>query len=677
MTTGITATDDRAPLRPGPTTAGLEALLAAHEDEAFSPAGLAALDEREEFPGRAVRVLDDAGLAAHYVLTPDSDVTETVRLLRAVARRDLTVAIAHGKTFLGAVPVWLAGSPEQTTELAERVRAGAPVCWGLTERDHGADLFACELAAVAEPVTNGDPEAGAAATGGRKGGGAAGRGDADAASRTGAGARTGAGEGARTGAGEGARTGAGEGARTGAGEGGGTEAGGAAEARAEVEGRAEAEVGSGARADSGAGAEGGVLPGSRAGGLGWRLDGEKWLINNATRSAFACVLARTDPAGGPRGFSLFLVDKRRLSAGAWRDLPKVRTHGIRGADISGFVLDGARLPPDALVGAVGDGIPVVLTSLQLTRIACGALSLGAADHALRLARDFAVERELYGRRLADVPHVRRVLGRAATAALIAEAVALLAARSVHTLPGELSVVSAICKAFVPTRTQETLTSLGELLGVRGFLTSPPGGGFAKLERDHRICAIFDGSTAVNRAALLHQLPRLGRQLRRRRGDADAVRATADLTAALPAFDRGRLSLLSVTGCSVVQALPDAADRAGHEGPPELAALADRLLGELASLEADSVAFVPVAGGLPSAAFDLAARYERAYAATACLLLWLENPALRQGRPGADALWPRACLAALLGEEDPEVLDAMAEVLLDRTTPVFTLLGGAA
>ncbi|MFJ2609304.1 MULTISPECIES: acyl-CoA dehydrogenase family protein [unclassified Streptomyces] len=584
------------------TAAALEARLVAHEADAFAPDLLAALDENEEFPAEAVRVLDEAGLPAHYVLTPDADVSETVRLLRSVARRDLTVAIAHGKTFLGTVPVWLAGTPEQTADLAGRVRAGSPVCWGLTERDHGADLFASELTATAEDTQQ---------------------------------------------------------------------------------------------------------------GRSWRLSGEKWLINNATRADLACVLARTDPAGGGRGFSLFLVDKTRLPHGSWRDLPKVRTHGIRGADISGFTLDDAPLPADALVGAEGDGIPVVLTSLQLTRIACGALSLGAADHALRLAREFTTGRELYGRRLADIPHVRRILGQAAAAALTAEAVVLLAARSVHTLPGELSVTSAIAKAFVPTLTQTTLSSLAELLGVRGFLTSPPGGGFAKLERDHRICAIFDGSTAVNRAALLHQLPRLGRKLRRRQADHDAVRATADLTAAPPAFDRERLALLSVTGCSLVQSLPDTAARVRSSATPELTSLLDRLGTELALLEAESTAFVPTAGGLPSTAFTLAERYERLYAAAACLALWDANSALRTGPLGENALWLRACLTTLVGDDEntpsadadsataqhapdcgpvnsaapgpgsgpdlpdtpaPDLFDALAAVLLERTAPEFTLLG---
>ncbi|MCX5426031.1 acyl-CoA dehydrogenase family protein [Streptomyces sp. NBC_00078] len=560
------------------TTADLENLLAAHEDDVFSPGALAELDDREEFPDGAVRFLDDAGLPAHYVLLQDGDFSETVRLLRAVARRDLTVAVAHGKTFLGAAPVWVAGTPEQAARLAERVGAGEPVCWGLTERDHGADLLASEFAAVAGT-------------------------EGDAADGTG-------------------------------------------------DGR----------------------------GSGWRLTGEKWLINNATRSTLACVLARTDPAGGGRGFSLFLVDKNRLPGNSWRNLPKVRTHGIRGADISGFALDDVPVPADALIGERGDGIAVVLKTLQLTRVACTALSLGAADHALRLARDFATGRELYGRRLAGVPHVRRILGRAAAAALTAEAVSVLSVRSVHALPGELSVISALTKAYIPTRTQETLTSLGELLGVRGFLTSPPGGGFAKLERDHRICAIFDGSTVVNRAALLNQMPRLARQLSRRRADTEGLRAAADLTAAPPPFDRDRLTVLSVTGCSAVQALPDLTARLREQGPPQAVPLTERLLTEVDRMRTESAGFVPVAGGLPSSAFGIAEAYERAYAAAACLLLWLENPSLRTGRLGADGLWLRACLTALLGEDGEEgtaVLDALADVVLDAPAEDFTLWGGAA
>ncbi|MEE3918904.1 hypothetical protein V2I01_12200 [Micromonospora sp. BRA006-A] len=70
-----------------------------------------------------------------------------------VARRDLTTAIGHGKTFLGAASVW-ARSPRDEADLAQAralagtVLAGVPVCWALTEPGHGSDLLGGEVAAV-------------------------------------------------------------------------------------------------------------------------------------------------------------------------------------------------------------------------------------------------------------------------------------------------------------------------------------------------------------------------------------------------------------------------------------------------------------------------------------------------------------------------------------------------
>ncbi|MFI5735094.1 acyl-CoA dehydrogenase [Kribbella sp. NPDC051587] len=476
----------------------------------WSRRSIAELDARDELPTAALAHLDALGVPSVYQLDQESSFTVAIDTLRVIAAHDLTAAIAHGKTFLGAAPVWVAGSLEQTAAMARRVSAGVPVCLALTERGHGADLLAGEMAAVAGPD-------------------------------------------------------------------------------------------------------------------GWRLSGEKWLINNASRAGFGSVLART--GDGPRGLTMFLVER----SDAWHNLPKVRTHGIRGADISGFTLAGTLGEP---IGEVGDGLPVVLKTLQLTRIACTALSLGAGDHALQLAREFALSRVLYGRRLATLPHARRLIGRVAACLLLAEAVSTTASRSVHALPGELSVISPIAKAFVPTIVHEALADVASLLGARAFLTSAPGNGYAKLDRDHRICAIFDGSTAVNRAALAAQFPRLSRSAGRQ---ADGLSTVTDAAMPLQSFDRSRLTLSSRTGCSLVQACQ------------EIAADREALLTQMAG-------FVPVAA-LPESAFELAARYERLYAAASCHAL------ARNGDPKWTAAALRGCMAVLETRTDDEAFEALADGVL--------------
>jgi len=168
----------------------------------FSYARCGALDDREEFPVEICRELDLLGLPGHYVPAEYGGALESyeqaLQLMRAVARRDVTVAVAHGKTFLGAVSVWVGGSREQAGRLAAQVLDGTVVSWGLTERDHGSDLLAGEVVAV--PTAD-----------------------------------------------------------------------------------------------------------------GYRVSGEKWLINNANRGRLVCLLARTGEAGDARGFSLLLIDKAGIA----------------------------------------------------------------------------------------------------------------------------------------------------------------------------------------------------------------------------------------------------------------------------------------------------------------------------------------------------------------------------
>jgi hypothetical protein len=389
-----------------------------------------------------------------------------------------------------------------------------------------------------------------------------------------------------------------------------------------------------------------------------------------------CVLARTEPAGGPRGFSMILVDKRRLPARTFHCLPKELTHGIRGADISGISFQDADVPAEALVGKPGEGIELVLKALQFTRTVCVGLSLGAADHALRLAVDFAKQRNLYDRYLIELPRIRRALGEAATTLFLAEAVSVVASRSLHALAPEMSVVSAITKAFVPTMVDEMIGQLGELLGVRAFMSDVYSEGmFQKLERDHRIVAIFDGSTLVNRNALINQFPALARAYRNRRRDEAGLAEAATLVAPLTGFDPKRLSLLSSAGCSVVQSVPEAAAQlsaiaSGRKELEKVAHLADELRAATEAVLQEMASYTPSPRDVPPTAFALAARYELCFAGAACLQLWLRNAERASGQPlWKDALWLEACLVRVLGRlrveagvMGAEVYDRLAELL---------------
>jgi hypothetical protein len=150
-----------------------------------------------------------------------------------------------------------------------------------------------------------------------------------------------------------------------------------------------------------------------------------------------------------------------------------------------------------------------------------------------------------------------------------------------------------------------------------------------------VCAIFDGSTAVNRAALVTQFPRLARST----GCGDGLRIVTDPQAPLPAFDRTRLSLSSRTGCGLVQTCQE-------------------ISGERAELLAEMAAHTPSAKPAEHA-FGLAERYEKLYAMASC------HAMARHGGPVWTDLVLRGCLALLAGRDDDAAFESLAALVLDE------------
>jgi alkylation response protein AidB-like acyl-CoA dehydrogenase len=464
------------------------------------------------FPAEICALLDQSGLARYYVPVRYggslANYEQTLHLLRMLARRDLGVAVAHGQTYLGGVAVWVAGSADQSSWLAEQIMAAVPASLALTERAHGSDLLAGEVSAAATPD-------------------------------------------------------------------------------------------------------------------GYLLSGEKWLINNATRGQIVCVLARTGAAGGPRGFSLLLVDKRRVDPSRYRNLPKVDTHGVRVADISGIVFDDMPVPLDALIGPEGAGLEILLRALQLTRTSAGALSLGAADQAVAIAERMTGDDG-------------RPAGRSTIAALgqvyamlfLAEALSLVACRSIHAMPGEMSVVSAVTKYLVPTVVDELIGRLAQLMGRWSCLDHPSlTDRFSQVERDHRIVGIFDGNTFVNQTSLINQFPVLHRTHRRRSGDLAGLELATTLSVPLPEADLDRLSLLARDGCTLLHSLPAAANEmAGLASTGEIGTELADTVHDLAAIvdELHAAIALPARREVAPWYFDCARRYALCVGAAACVQLWVRN-----------------------------------------------------
>jgi acyl-CoA dehydrogenase len=137
----------------------------------------------------------------------------------------------------------------------------------------------------------------------------------------------------------------------------------------------------------------------------WRLSGDKYFSSNAG-AELAVVAARPqDAPAGVRGLALFLVPRQRddgtLNYTIRRLKDKIATRSVPTGEIE------LRASEGYLLGQASSGIYLILEVLNLSRVANSVGSIAVAQRAISDALAFAETRTAFGRRLIELPLMRR------------------------------------------------------------------------------------------------------------------------------------------------------------------------------------------------------------------------------------------------------------------------------
>src|SRR5258706_3713344 len=141
-------------------------------------------------------------------------------------------------------------------------------------------------------------------------------------------------------------------------------------------------------------------------GDGWVLKGTKMFITNGALADLYFVAAKTDPAGGSKGLSMFIVEKGMKGFSVGRKLDK---HGWRSSDTAELGFDGCRVPAANLLGEEGRGFYSIMRNLQDERIAIGAMAIGESAKALELTLEYVETRKGLGAPLWEKQAIRQRL----------------------------------------------------------------------------------------------------------------------------------------------------------------------------------------------------------------------------------------------------------------------------
>jgi butyryl-CoA dehydrogenase len=224
---------------------------------------------------------------------------------------------------------------------------------------------------------------------------------------------------------------------------------------------------------------------------------KNWITNGPV--ADVCILhTMTDPAAGHKGITAFVLPMKEKGVRVGAPDKKL---GIRGSQSCQIFLDDVRLPASSVLGEVGGGFKVAMSTLDGGRIGIAAQALGIARASLEDATAYALERKTFGKAIAQHQAIQWKLADMATeidaARLLTwKAAALKDAGARHTQE------SAMAKLFASEVANRAAKECVQIFGGNGYVEDYPA---ERHYRDAKITEIYEGTSEIQRIVIAAQL----------------------------------------------------------------------------------------------------------------------------------------------------------------------------
>jgi isovaleryl-CoA dehydrogenase len=128
-------------------------------------------------------------------------------------------------------------------------------------------------------------------------------------------------------------------------------------------------------------------------GTKYILNGSKMWITNGPLADTIVVYAKTDATAGARGMTAFLVEKKFKGFSTAQKLDKL---GMRGSDTGEIVFQDCEVPEENVLGAVGNGVNILMSGLDYERVVLAAGPLGLMQAAIDLVIPYIHDRKQFG-----------------------------------------------------------------------------------------------------------------------------------------------------------------------------------------------------------------------------------------------------------------------------------------
>lgn len=220
------------------------------------------------------------------------------------------------------------------------------------------------------------------------------------------------------------------------------------------------------------------------------VNGTKMWITQGDVAETLILMARTG-GSGPKGVSALIIEKGMPGFKYGKREKKMGCHTSHTMEL---VFENLKVPVENRIGQEGDGFKVAMTALDSGRITIAAGALGIGMGALKVAADYASQREQFGKPIIDFQGVSFMLADMATQ-LEASKLLIRQAAWLKDQGMPYSVQAAMAKLFATDTTMKVTTDAVQILGGAGYTQEFP---LERYMREAKVMQIVEGTNQVQR-----------------------------------------------------------------------------------------------------------------------------------------------------------------------------------
>ena len=223
----------------------------------------------------------------------------------------------------------------------------------------------------------------------------------------------------------------------------------------------------------------------------YRLNGNKYWITNGPDADTLVVYAKTDPSGGSKGITAFLIEKEMTGFSTSPHFDKL---GMRGSNTAELIFDDVEVPFENVLGEEGKGVQVLMSGLDYERVVLSGIGCGIMAACLDQVMPYMVERKQFGQSIGDFQLMQGKIADMYTAMNSARAYVYEVAKACDR--GAVTRQdAAACVLYASEQAMQVAHQAVQALGGAGFLADAP---VARIFRDAKLMEIGAGTSEIRR-----------------------------------------------------------------------------------------------------------------------------------------------------------------------------------